>query len=110
MNFSGTDKPTSPYLKQTFESACCSGPDQIHEQCNCKANIDFCKAACDGDPNCKGYVKQGASYCQIATTSICPTANECKKFQIGNVANNRDLDRNMSCGSGYHGCYIKQSG
>ena len=108
--YTGPKQPKSFYVKQSFKSGCCSGPNQIHEQCNCKAHIDFCKDACDHDPNCKGYVGHGKSYCQIATTSTCPTTNGCAKFQIGNVAINQDLDGSISCGSGYHGCYIKQSG
>ena len=104
-----TDPKQPSYVKQSFKSGCCSGPNQIHEQCNCKANIQFCKDACDHDTNCKGYVAHGKSYCQIATTSSCPTTNGCAKFQIGNVANSV-LDGSISCGSGYHGCYIKQSG
>ena len=108
--YTGPKQPKSLYVKQSFKSGCCSGPNQIHEQCNCKAPIDFCKEACDRDPKCKGYVGHGKSYCQIATTSTCPTTHGCAKFQIGNVAINRVLDESHSCGSGYHGCYIKQSG
>ena len=102
--------PKQPsYVKQSLKSGCCSGPNQVHEQCNCKANIQFCKDACDHDSNCKGYVVHGKSYCQIASTSSCPTTNGCAKFQIGNVVNSV-LDGSISCGFGYQGCYIKQSG
>ena len=98
--------PKQPiYVKQSLKSGCCSGPNQVHEQCNCKANVEFCKDACDHDTNCKGYVVHGKSYCQIATTSKCPTTNGCAKFQIGNVVNSA-LDGSISCGSGYQGCNI----
>ena len=107
--YTGPKQPSS-YKKQSFKSACCSGPNQIHEQCNCKAPLEFCKRNCDHDPNCKGYVLHGKSYCQIATTSSCPTTNGCAKFQIGNNLVNGDIDGSLSCGSGYQGCYIKKSG
>ena len=108
--YTGSKIPKSVYVKQSFKSGCCSGPNQIHERCNCKADIDFCKEACDRDPNCKGYVRHGKSYCQIATTSTCPTTNDCAKYGIGNVAISRVLNGSLSCGSGYHECHIKQSG
>ena len=108
--YTESKEPKTVYVKHAFKSGCCSAPDQVHEQCNCKAPIDFCKKECDDDPKCKGYVGHVNSYCQIATTSTCPTTNGCAKFQIGNAVNASSLNESHSCGSGYHGCHIKQSG
>ena len=94
-------------MQQNLLSACCIAAGQLHEQCNCKANVDFCKKACDYDNQCKGYVAFGNSYCQLATTSTCPATNECKKYAIGKTGN---LDANAACGSLFKGCFIKQWG
>ena len=96
-------------LSKWERSGCCfkvGNKWEFHEQCDCKANINFCKQACDEDHNCKGYVAHESNgYCQIATTTTCPTTNDCKKYQYGLIG---DLDPTARCGNGFEGCFIKQ--
>ena len=104
-------------MKQCINSGCCtavSDPNDpirsvlgLHEHCNCKANVDFCKNVCDHDYNCKGYVATDTAHCHIATTSYCPETNACTKGQEGKSGN---LNGSASCGDGFQGCFIKQPG
>ena len=96
------------YIKQRLASGCCiSRSSSFHQRCHCEADTSFCKSACDGDEYCKGYVHAwGSGYCQIATTSSCPTSNSCQQHDAGNAG---PLNSSMTCGEGYRGCYIKQS-
>ena len=104
----GFDVIAPIYVQQPFKSACCTSPEHFHEKCYCTAGISFCKAICDEDVHCKGYVGEGEQLCQIATTSNCPESAECEKTSLGK---NQELDRFAKCGSGnVEGCFIKQQG
>ena len=105
------------YKKQSIKSACCNTNGDYHQSCRCNADVSFCKTFCDGDTNCKGYVDMVGStssqYCEIATTSECPTVSftspvECTQYNGGIVG---DLDEDESCGrsTSYEGCFIKSS-
>ena len=95
------------YQRVRFDGGCCTGPQTFHERCYCNAGLDFCKAFCDEDDNCQGYVGEGTNVCQIATTSSCPT-KECEKVSIGKIGS---LDPNAKCGSiGLEGCFVKDTG
>ena len=98
------------YKKASIKGACCLSNNNVHQRCQWRKPVSFCKKICDGDVNCKGYVdgyRIGVS-CQIATTSDC--TNNGAKYNIGNVGN---LDKDGLCGStgnNYDGCFIKSSG
>ena len=95
------------YKKQSKASGCCLSNGNFHQRCQCKAGISVCKTFCDRDRNCKGYVGKDRSptyYCQIATTSECPSSHDCTQHDEGAVGH---LDEDESCGYNYHGCYIK---
>ena len=78
--------------------------DEKHERCDCYKDLSFCKSVCDTDQECKGYVGDGATVCQIATTSKCP--RDCQKASSGQIGS---LDQNNRCASG-DGCFVKTIG
>ena len=88
--------------------------NKLHQRCHWQkdlhgtVDVSVCKAACDADINCKGYVEGKGSLvgsCQFATTSNCPS--DYSQLGTGSVG---DLDPNGTCG-GYNflGCFIKHS-
>ena len=98
------------YEKQSQESACCTSNGYQHQDCECQADVSFCKSACDRDMHCKGYVARNNGKCHIATTSKCTNFEGCRQYNSGYVG---ALDMDTRCGSRrlrdrYDGCYIKQ--
>ena len=89
------------------------GTEYLHELCHCAdTQVAECKAMCDTDESCKGYVKSitasfDNSSCQIATTSFC-TSGCVKHFKYSQVPHTGRLviDSGYSWES-YGGCFIK---
>ena len=101
---------SASYQKQGKESACCTSNGYQHQDCECQANVSFCKSACDRDMHCKGYVARNTGKCHIATTSKCTSFEGCRQYNSGYVG---ALDVDARCGSRrrrdrYNGCYIKE--
>ena len=74
--------------------------------------MSACKVSCDDDASCRGYVDAGSGNCQMATTSYtCPNnadgLKDCTLYDRGHID---DLNPQGTCGSGYDGCFIKESG
>ena len=79
----------------------------FHERCHCNLPLQTCKAYCDQDSNCLGYVQHpnGPDWCNYATTSECQQS--CKKHSQG-VLGPLGGDCGGCYGGGcYGGCYIK---
>ena len=90
-------------MHQSNNFGCCTTGNQFHERCQYQFPLSDCKAICDHDSNCKGYVGYtlyDKEYCQIATTSECKFGGS--KTDIGITG-----DLGGSCGNWYDGCYIK---
>ena len=103
----------SEYSHTSDVGACCVSPSQPHEGCDVHSSFAIvsdatCKAACDNDPECKGYAihsANGGMFCRIATSpSRCPY--NWNTFS----GTNGPLDANANCQTQYAGCYIKQNG
>ena len=84
------------------------GSTRFHERCQCRnEDIKTCKAHCDADINCKGFVGPTSwDACQWATTSDCPAG--CDKYNKGDVGD-IILDEELSSSS-YPGCFVKLEG
>ena len=80
-----------------------------HERCYCRnTHVSDCKASCDDDHLCKGYVEntKGELVCQISTTSKCPAG--CERKDRGQVG---DLTTEPMYGArGDWLCFIKMTG
>ena len=97
------------YEKPTLQNACTLTNGKFHQRCEYEENINYCKTACDGDNQCKGYVLKilgNIISCQTATTSNCAGGGQPKN--VGNVG---DLDPKSERNDheAYQGCFIKQS-
>ena len=104
------------YLHENKDNGCCianSDKDGFHQRCSRIGDISICRAYCDTDTLCRGYVKRlhriADEYldgCEIATTSNCPVG-----FTQHNVGNVGNLDGAFTCGYSdrYYGCFIKQA-
>ena len=92
------------YIVPKKRGVCCTNKNEKHERCDCLKDISFCKSICNEDQACKGYAGDGATVCQIATTSICP--GDCQKASIGQIG---VLNQNNRCASG-DGCFVKTAG
>ena len=95
---------TTAYDHSNDGKACCVANNNYHERCRYPLPVSDCHKFCDQDTNCKGYVL-GSGFCEIATISPCNHASLGNKYDEGSVGNLVG-----SCGSGYGGCYVKQSG
>ena len=103
---------TGGYKKQSVKSGCCISDGVFHERCVGSVDLAGCKAACDAERACKGYVqvlwRRGP--CQIATTSECPRGFvKDSKTSLGKVDK---LDSRAICqdAASYGGCFIRQLG
>ena len=78
---------------------------KFYERCQCSnEDMSTCKAHCDEDENCKGFVGPTEwNACQWATTSECPTG--CSKYDEGSVGNIL-LDEEYHKDN-YPGCFVK---
>ena len=82
-----------------------NGIDRFHERCHClSSKLAICKAACDSDEYCKGFVKD-AAHCQIATNSSCPSG--CRKYDEGNIG--ALITDTLWFAKPYEGCFIKNT-
>ena len=95
---------TTAYNHSNDGKACCVANNNYHERCRYPLPVSDCHKFCDQDTNCKGYVL-GSGFCEMATISPCNHASLGTKYDVGSVGNLVG-----SCGSGYGGCYVKQSG
>ena len=92
------------YIHSNDDRACClASNNNFHQRCQYPLPTEDCKNFCDQDSNCKGYVQQSSSYCQIATTSPCNHTSSGSSYNSGSTG-----DLGGSCGSNYGGCYIKE--
>jgi len=79
---------------------------QDHEKCHSSNNpLSVCRAHCDSDILCKGYVKH-VNGCQLATTSDCPLGfvkyGRGKPDRVGDL-----VPDGGTPSSTYGGCFIK---
>ena len=93
------------YDKFDDAGGCCISSNQWHQNCNCGGPITNCKALCDKDLNCKGYVDRKDGKCNIATTSDCPAIDCAGPYSIGNVGKLKKTCTTSESSTG--GCYIK---
>ena len=103
---------SATYVKASIKSACVTVNGQFHERCHCYAELSFCKTKCNQDRNCKGYVGMNGLYshfCNIATSSECPSGNICQKLAKGNLGA-LDKESSLPQGKYYDGCFVKLSG
>jgi len=85
---------------------------QMHESCMCFKGfgeddiMPWCESTCDGDADCKGFVKRsafGMDTCMIATTGACPTDHMCNK--MGGFSG--DIVSFKQPFAGFEGCHVK---
>ena len=127
------------FVQANVDEGCCTADGEFHRRCLYVSVNDQeqCKSLCALDTGCKGFVMKerdpnynyyddnipnnnpnNLDYCQLATTSLCPSPTR-GPFDVNNV---QSLDSNAYClhktWNGYiyttehntwnGGCYIKQ--
>lgn len=91
------------------------------QQCVCKdKEISFCRAHCESDPKCQGFVKRGpwagSTYCMMPMKGQIDK-DYCSAIDASCYIHNQghDVDEELKCTSsgnhkGYAGCFIKKHG
>ena len=98
------------FVQANVDEGCCTADGEFHRRCLYVSVNDQeqCKSLCAIDTGCKGFVmlERHPDYCQLATTSPCPSPSR------GPYLNNnvQSLNPSASCdiGGWNGGCYIKQ--
>ena len=101
----------SVYQKANFDIGCCVSNSKFHRRCSYEGIVSEsvqskCRSLCSGDSACKGYATSGKRFCQLATTSSCPSGFDGPYDEI----NIGQLDPNGTCRNDMEwngGCRIK---
>ena len=102
----------SIYFKNPY-GFCCTLDDRPHQNCLCPVSVN-CRAACNTDEKCLGYVERDnvISGCSISTTSACPSSctGPYAVGDTGALSSNHFECLDLHTTSTSYGCWIKHGG